>query len=110
MFLYYAFAAIAGLVAGIIIAVRSKKADGVVYGTLDKVGIATNLLLIPVYAILSTFFLFLVMLGMNPDGKGLLGVVSTLVSGIGSTGVDFFPLRVKCQYAAVRLAEAKIIT
>lgn len=107
MFLYYAFAAIAGLVAGIIIAVRSKKADGVVYGTLDKVGIATNLLLIPVYAILSTFFLFLVMLGMNPDGKGLLGVVSTLVSGIGSTGVAFCGLGLGASVALRKKGKSK---
>jgi hypothetical protein len=80
MYLYFAFAAIAGLIAGIVIAARSKKADGVVYGTLDKVGIATNILLIPVYFILSTYFFFLVMLGMNPEGGGILGIISWIAS------------------------------
>ena len=89
MFLYFAFAAIAGVVAGIVIAARSKKAEGVVYGTLDKIGIATNIILLPVYFILCTYFFFLVMLGMNPDGEGLLLVLSILVSAIGATGPAF---------------------
>ena len=72
MYIYYLFMSLAGLVAGIIIASRAKKAEGVVYGALDKAGIVTNILLIPVYAVLSTFFLFLVMLGMNPDGEGFI--------------------------------------
>ena len=65
MYLYFAFAAIAGLVAGIIIAARSKKTDGVVYGTLDKVGVATNILLIPIYAIVTAFFFFLAMVASS---------------------------------------------
>ncbi len=89
MYLYFALAAIAGVVAGIVIAARSKKAEGVVYGTLDKIGIATNILLIPIYFILCTYFFFLVMLGMNPDGEGLLLVVSVIVSVIGATGPAF---------------------
>lgn len=80
MYLYFAFAAIAGLVAGIIIAARSKKTEGVVYGTLDKVGIATNILLIPVYAIVTAFFFFLAMLGMNPESGGFMGVISWIMS------------------------------
>ncbi len=80
MYISFIFAAIAGLVAGIIIAARSKKAETVVYGSLDKVGIATNILLIPVYAILTTFFFFLNMLGMNPESGGFMGIISWITS------------------------------
>lgn len=80
MYLYFAFAAIAGFVAGIIIAVRSKKAEGVAYGLLDKIGIATNILLLPVYAILTIYFFFIAMLGMNPEGEGFMGIISWIVS------------------------------
>ena len=80
MYLYFAFAAIAGLVAGIIIAARSKKTEGVVYGTLDKVGVATNILLIPIYAIVTAFFFFLAMLGMNPESGGFMGIISWIMS------------------------------
>jgi hypothetical protein len=80
MFIYFAFAALAGIIAGTILAFRLKKEETVVYGTLDKIGIATNIVLIPVYAIILTFFWFLNMLGMNPLNGGLLGVISWIVS------------------------------
>ena len=86
MYFYFIFAAIAGLVAGIIIATRSKKADGVTYGTLDKVGRVTNILLIPVYAIASIFCVFIVMLGYIPDGEGILAAVAWILAFIGATG------------------------
>ena len=86
MYFYFVLAAMAGLVAGIVIAARSKKADGVVYGILDKVGIATNVLLIPIYAIASIFCLFIVMLGYIPDGEGALAIVAWLLAIIGATG------------------------
>ena len=86
MFYYCVLAVLASIVAGIIIAARTKKAEGIEYGILDKIGIATNILLIPVYAIVSLFFIALIMLGMNPDGDGLIGVISVIVCVIGSTG------------------------
>ena len=83
---YFALAAIVGLIAGIVIAACSKKADGVVYGNLDKVGIVTNILLIPAYAIVTIFNFFIVMLGYFPEGEGILGVLSWIVAIIGATG------------------------
>ena len=86
MYIYFVLAAIAGLVAGIVIASHSKKAEGVVYGALDKVGIVTNILLIPVYAIISLFCVFIVMLGYIPDGEGVLALVAWALAIIGATG------------------------
>ena len=86
MYLYYALVAIVGLIAGIVIAASSKKAEGVVYGKLDKVGIVTNILLIPIYAIVTIFNFFIVMLGYFPEGEGILGVLSWIVAIIGATG------------------------
>ena len=86
MYLYFIFAAIAGLVAGIVIAKRTKKADGVVYSMLDKVGRVTNVLLIPVYVIVSIFCTFIVMLGYIPDGEGILAVLAWTLAIIGATG------------------------
>ena len=86
MYLYFALVAIIGLVAGIIIAARSKRAEGVVYGKLDKAGIVTNILLIPIYSIVTIFNFFIVMLGYFPEGKGILGVLSWIVAIVGATG------------------------
>ena len=86
MYIYFALVAIIGLVAGIVIATHSKKAESVVYGKLDKAGIVTNILLIPVYAIVTIFSFFIVMLGYIPEGEGILGVLSWTVAIIGATG------------------------
>ena len=86
MYLYYMLAAIAGIVAGIVLAVRFKKADGVEYGKLDIAGRITNVLLIPVYAIATIFCLFVVMLGYDPEGEGILGIIAWILAIIGATG------------------------
>ena len=85
MYLYFALVAIAALVVGIIIAVRSKKADGVEYGKLDKVGKVTNVILIPIYFVAMTYCYFLVMLGYSPRGEGILAVVAWVLAIIGAT-------------------------
>ena len=86
LYLYFALVAIVGFVAGIIIAARSKKAEGVVYGKLDKVGMVTNIMLIPVYAIASLYGFFIVMLGYIPDGEGIMAIVAWILAIIGATG------------------------
>ena len=108
MFLYYALAVIACIVAGVIIAVRSRKAEGVSYGVLDKVGIVTNILLIPAYIVVSVFCLFLVMLGMNPDGEGFMLVVSVLVSAITSTSSAIWGLGLGASVALRRKGKSKL--
>lgn len=79
MFLYTAIEAIVAVVAGILIAVCTKKADGVEYGKLDKAGRITNILLIPVYLCFSPLYLFLGMIA-NPRYGGFLGVLGWVVS------------------------------
>lgn len=48
MYLYTTIEACIAVIAGILLAVCTKKADGVEYGKLDKAGRVTNILLIPV--------------------------------------------------------------
>ena len=59
MFLYTAIEAIVGVVAGILIAVCTKKTDGVIYSKLDMIGRVTNILLLLFYVGFSYFYLFL---------------------------------------------------
>ena len=107
MYLYYALVAIVGLIAGIVIAARSKKAEGVVYGKLDKVGIVTNILLIPIYAIVTIFNFFIVMLGYFPEGEGILGVLSWIVAIIGATGPVLCGLGLGASVALRRKGKSK---
>ena len=108
MYLYFLAAAIAGLIAGIVIAARSKKAEGVVYGKLDKAGKITNILLIPVYAIVSIFCLFIVMLGYIPEGEGILGIVAWVVAIIGATGPAFCGLGLGASVALRKKGNRKL--
>lgn len=79
MFLYTAIEAIVAVVAGILIAVCTKRADGVTYGKLDKIGRITNLLLLLVYVGFSYVYLFLGMIA-NPRYDGFLGILGWIVS------------------------------
>ena len=79
MFLYTTIEAIVAVVAGILIAVCTKKADGVTYGTLDKIGRVTNILLSLVYVCFSPLYLFLGMIA-NPRYDGFLGILGWIVS------------------------------
>ena len=51
MFLYTVLAALSAIVAGILIAVCTKKSKDVSYGKLDKIGRVTNILLLVLYII-----------------------------------------------------------
>ena len=108
MYIYFVLAAIAGLVAGIVIAARSKKAESVVYGKLDKVGRITNILLIPVYAIVSIFCLFIVMLGYIPEGEGIVGILAWLLAIIGATGPAFCGLGLGASVALRKKGKSKL--
>ena len=66
MFLYTAIEAIVGVVAGILIAVCTKKAEGVTYSKLDKIGQVTNILLLLFYV---GFSFFLSAFGCNSNPR-----------------------------------------
>ena len=78
MYLFAALAAIVATIVGIIMAARTRKAEGVIYGKLDKAGIVTNILLIPVYVIL-TLFCIALSLFTAPGYEGILGIVGWIV-------------------------------
>ena len=78
MYMYAAIGGLVGLIAGIILAAATKKADGVVYGKLDKAGLITNILLIPVYFVLSLFCCALSLFAY-PEYDGFLGILGWIV-------------------------------
>ena len=78
MYIVSALLAIVATIAAILMAACSKKADGVVYGKLDKTGRITNILLIPVYMALSIFTTVLSIFSY-PNYDGFLGVLGWIV-------------------------------
>ena len=74
MFLYTVIEAIVAMVAAILLAVCSQRADGVIYGKLDKAGRITNILLIPVCLCLAPLYMGLGMFS-NPKHDGFLGIL-----------------------------------
>ena len=88
MFLYITIEAIAAIVVGILIAVCTKKADGVTFGKLDKIGRVTNVLLMLVYICLSPFYLFLGVIA-NPNYDGFLGILGWIVAIIMASAALF---------------------
>ena len=79
MFLYTVMEAVIAVVAGILIAVCTKKKDGVIYDKLDKIGRVTNILLLLIYVGFSYVYLFLGMIA-NPRYDGFLGILGWIVS------------------------------
>lgn len=81
MFLYTTIAAAVAVIAGILLAVCTKKAQDVTYTKLDKAGRITNILLLFLYVCLSPLYLFLAMIA-RPDYEGFLGILGWVVAGI----------------------------
>ena len=88
MFLYTIIVAIVGIVAGLLIAIKTKKSEEVTYGGLDKTGRVTNIILLIIYACASPFCMFLGMIS-NPQHDGFLGLVGWVVSIIIASAVLF---------------------
>ncbi len=88
MFLYTVTEAVIAVIAGILIAVCTKRADGVTYGKLDKIGRVTNILLLLVYIGFSYVYLFLGMIA-NPRYDGFLGILGWFISVIMASAALF---------------------
>ena len=107
MFLYTVIEAIVGIVAGILLAVGTKKKEGGVYGKLDRAGKITNIVLIPVYACLSPLCLFLGMI-FRPNHDGFLGIIGWIVSIIGASAVLFCGLGLGSSVALRKKGKSKL--
>ena len=88
MFLYVIIEAVVAVVAGILLAVCTKKADGLIYNKLDKAGRITNMILIPVYVCLAPLYMFLGMIA-RPRYDGFLGFLGWVVAIIEASAALF---------------------
>jgi hypothetical protein len=62
----------------------TKKADGLVYNNLDKVGRLTNALLTVAYVLISPLYLFLGLISY-PSYEGFLGIIGWIISFLNSS-------------------------
>ena len=79
MFLYTTVEAVVGAVAGLLLAVCTKKTEGVRYGKLDQIGRVTNLLLLLFYVGFSYVYLMLGMIA-DPAYDGFFGILGWIVA------------------------------
>jgi hypothetical protein len=107
MFLYVTIAAAVAVIAGILIAVCTKKADGVVYGKMDKAGRITNILLLLLYVCLSPLYMFLAMIA-NPRYDGFLGILGWIVAIVMGTAVLFCGLGLGFSVALRKKGKSKL--
>lgn len=106
MILYIILEAIVGIAAGILLAVITKKAEGVTYGKLDKAGFITNIVLIPIYLVVSAFTMVLAMF-MRPHYDGFLAVVAWIVIVIASSAALFCGLGLGASVALRKKGKSK---
>ena len=107
MFLYTTIEAIVAVVAGILIAVCTKKADGVTYSKLDKIGRVTNILLLLFYVGFSFFYLFLGAIA-NPRYDGFLGILGWIVSIIRASAALFCGIGLGLSVALRKKSKSKL--
>ena len=107
MFLYTVTEASAAGVAGILLAVSTKKSDGIVYGKLDKAGRITNILLTLLYIGFSPLYLFFGMIS-TPKHEGFLGILGWIVSIIIASAALFCGLGLGFSVALRKKGRSKL--
>ena len=81
---YYFIEAVVGIIVGLLLAISTKKAEGVTYGKLDRAGRVVNIVLLFVYAALAPFYIFIGAI-CRPAYEGVLGVIGGILSVIASS-------------------------
>ena len=104
---YYFIEAVIGIVAGLLLAICTKKAEGITYGKLDKAGRIVNLVLLGVYALLSPLCLFISAL-LRPAHEGFLGVIGGIVSVIGASALFFCAFGLGASVALRKRGKSKL--
>ena len=107
MFLYTVLVAVIGIAVGILLAVRTKKADGVTYGKLDRAGKILNIVLIPVYASISPFSMFIGMIGRT-HYDGFWGLIGWILAVIAASATLFFGLGIGASVALRKQGKRKL--
>lgn len=104
---YYFIEAVVGVVAGLLLALLTKKSEGVTYGKLDKAGRIVNIILLAVYAAFSPFYILIGSL-CRPAYEGFLGVVGGVLSVIAASTAMFCALGLGASVALRKKGKSKL--
>ena len=107
MFLYTSIVAAVAVIAGILLAVCTKKPEDITDTKLDKAGRITNILLLLVYICLAPLYLFLAMIA-NPRYDGFLGILGWIVAIIMGSAAMFCGLGLGFSVALRKKGKSKL--
>ena len=107
MYLYTLIEAIVGIIAGLFLAIFTKKTEGLTYGKLDKAGWFTNIILLLVYICLSPLYLFFGMIS-SPAYDGFWGILGWIVSVINASAALFCTLGLGFSIALRKKGKSKL--
>ena len=107
MFVYIILCIIAGILSFILLGTLTKKADGLVYNSLDKAGKITNIVLTLAYVFISTLYLFLGLISY-PAHEGFLGVIGCIISFLNASTVLFCGLGLGLSIAWRKKGKSKL--
>lgn len=106
MYLYTVIEAIVGIVAGLCIAIFTKKAEDRTMGRLDKAGRITNILLLLAYICLCPLYLFLGVIS-SPAYHGILRILGWIVAIINASAALFCTLGLGLSVALRKKGKSK---
>ena len=106
LIIYTLLEAIVGVIAGILLATCTKKAEGVVYGKLDKAGRITNILLLLLYICTSPLCMVFGFISL-PRYEGILGILGWIVAFIIASATLFAGLGLGASVALRKKGESK---
>ena len=104
---YYFIEAVVGIVAGLLLAICTKKSEGVTYGKLDRSGKIVNIILLVVYALLSPLYIVLGAL-CSPAYEGILGVIGGVLSVIAASAALFCAVGLGASVALRKKGKSKL--
>ena len=105
---YYVIEAVIGVILGLLLAIFTKKAEGVTYGKLDNAGRITNIILLVVYALLSPLYLIIGALCAPAYESGILAVIGTILAIIAASAALFCAVGLGASVALRKKGKSKL--
>lgn len=104
---YYFLEAVVGIIAGLLLAICTKKPEGIMYSKLDRVGNIINIVLVFIYVALSPLYLFIGAI-CRPAHEGFLGVIGWILSIVAASAALFCAVGLGASVALRKKGKSKL--